>query len=286
MTGRLLLAAAAASLVVLAPAPVAADAPETSARQTATGATISVSSGSGRPSGAGGAGSTPSAPGRPSSGRPASTTTCANHDLLSAGFLAGLGGFFGTAIDSTTTSSVAWRVCTDDATGATTTSLTGLLAAGAPRATPAPAPPTAELVAALASAELHLDLPEVATAPPRAGLQLAGVRVWFWVEPDSRSATATIPGLSATVTARPAALTVRSPAAGSATCADGGGDHRTPLTAACTLTFLQRGRHEVEASLRWSLWWTATDGTAGSLPDVTRTATFPMVVSDGIALTD
>ncbi len=57
-----------------------------------------------------------------------------------------------------------------------------------------------------AFAELPLIYPRPRTAPPITSKQLVGVRSWMWVDPadwQPMSATATIVGLSATVTAQP-----------------------------------------------------------------------------------
>ena len=65
---------------------------------------------------------------------------------------------------------------------------------------------TAGTLAALARADLPLVHPAPKFSPRNGVPQITGLRTWMWIDPDDwqpRSATAAIPGLSATVTATP-----------------------------------------------------------------------------------
>lgn len=113
---------------------------------------------------------------------------------------------------------------------------------------------------------------------------------WFWTDPDtwrSRSATATTGGVSATVTVSPVEL-LFDPGDGSApvsctgpgrawTTADGndppshgGCGYRYPSATDVPVTSIQ--------SIRWSVTWQASDGTSGTLPDLTTSRSGPLMV--------
>ena len=69
-----------------------------------------------------------------------------------------------------------------------------------------PAPSGAD-AAAVAAAGLVVGVPEVGVSPPAGGTQLVGVETWFWVVGAvAVSASASLPGVSATVVASPATL--------------------------------------------------------------------------------
>jgi hypothetical protein len=155
-----------------------------------------------------------------------------------------------------------------------------------------PPPPPTDVVAAQAASTLQLALPEVATAPPQGGVQLAGVDVWFWVTNNRPAqATATVPGLSATVTATPTATHLAFADGTRVDCAGGG----TPYDRArpgrqqhstCTRVFRDRGTQRVDVTVDWAITWTASTGEAGILPAVGRTTTLVLPVQEGQAVTD
>ncbi|MCU1358363.1 MAG: hypothetical protein JWM89_3781 [Acidimicrobiales bacterium] len=150
---------------------------------------------------------------------------------------------------------------------------------------------TADAVAS-AQAQLALPEPEIGTAPPRDGVLLVGVETWFWARNDRpASATATIPGLSATITASPKALHLRFPDGTSITCPGGGsawapGRSGRSQHSDCTHIFQRAGDQAVRATLDWDLSWTATNGESGSLPAVHRTSDIHLPLRQAQATTD
>ena len=158
----------------------------------------------------------------------------------------------------------------------------------------------AALVVAQAESQLTISPPGIVTSPPRGGIQLAGVPVWFWA-PGIRpiSTTATIPGLSATLTATPGPLTITTMGApayarkdnGTRLCPDGGTpydpDRHGPWSSStCSWTYNWNHPAEVTAAISWHLTWTATNGQSGTLPNVTRTSTFTLTIQQAQAVTD
>lgn len=163
---------------------------------------------------------------------------------------------------------------------------------GAPPPPPQPPPPpSANVVAALAQSGLTLALPEVSTAPPEGGIQLVGVDIWFWVTNSApTTATATVPGLSATVIAAPTATHLAFADGTTVDCAGGGVPYDASRPGAgqstdCRHAFNDRGTQKVDVTVDWTLTWTATDGQAGVLPAVPRTTTLNLPIQEGQAVT-
>jgi hypothetical protein len=132
--------------------------------------------------------------------------------------------------------------------------------------------------------ELPLLYPQPFTAPPANVSQLVGVRTWFWIDAaqwQPRSATAAVPGLSATVTAQPTEVRWDMGDGTTVTC-DGPGtpyDTNRPdevQHSDCSHVFQHDGTHDVRATIVWRVRWTATDGSSGALPDVSRATQFPL----------
>mgnify|MGYP001390779576 CR=1 FL=1 len=143
---------------------------------------------------------------------------------------------------------------------------------------------------ASAQSQLVLELPDVATSPPRGGTQLVGVPVWFWVTNSAPAATtAEIPGLAVTLSAVPTSTRYRIGDA-TLTC-DGAGTAYDPDRPAagqhsdCTHTFDQNATVTVDATVDWQLTWTATNGQAGDLPTVSRTTSFTLTLEQAQAVT-
>lgn len=155
-----------------------------------------------------------------------------------------------------------------------------------------PPPPPADVVAAQAASTLQLALPAVATAPPQGGVQLVGVDVWFWVtNSQPAQATATVPGLSATVTATPTATHLAFADGTQVECGGGGTpyDRTRPgrqQRSTCTRIFRDRGRQRVDVTVDWAISWTASTGETGVLPVVGRTTTLVLPIQEGQAVTD
>jgi hypothetical protein len=132
--------------------------------------------------------------------------------------------------------------------------------------------------------ELPLLYPQPFTAPPANMNQLVGVRTWFWIDPaqwQPRSASAAVPGLSATVTATPITVLWDTGDGAVITC-DGPGIPYDPgrpdnvQHSDCSHVFEHDGEHDVRTTIVWRVRWTATDGSGGALPDVERATQFPL----------
>ncbi len=163
-----------------------------------------------------------------------------------------------------------------------------------------PPVPDVGAVVAAAQQQLVLDVPEVATSPPRGGTQLVGVPVWFWVDDAEPTATtATVPGLAATLTATPWTTHVSiSGGSGPSTaddvsfdCPGGGtpwvaGRHGERERSDCSHAFDWHGTHTVDVTVDWALTWTATNGQSGTLPAASRTTTFTLRIEEAQAVTD
>lgn len=140
---------------------------------------------------------------------------------------------------------------------------------------------------------LPLDYPVPYTAPPRDSRHLAGVRTWMWIDPaDYREVTATveIPGLSVTATATPSSVRWKmTPDAETVTC-DGPGKAYDPALpdgeqrSDCSYVYQRSGIHTATVNIDWQVTWTASDGTAGALPPVTRGVSFPVTVEQRQAI--
>ena len=166
--------------------------------------------------------------------------------------------------------------------------------------TPLTPPDPTLLVVAQAAAQLTISTPDVATSPPRGGTQLVGVPVWFWVRNTKpMSATAAIPGLSATITATPGPLAVEISGASSVAAGDnttlhcpGSGtpydaNRHDPWSAStCSKRFNWNHPSVIRATVTWQLAWTATNGQTGTLPVVTRTTSFGLTIKAAQAVTD
>ena len=216
---------------------------------------------------------------------------CGNHDLVLYP-LRGIGAWLGRALDTASQASVAWRACTRISDGSEAGWLTGLWAPSGDGGAPAAPEPVAEVAVAVAEEQLVIDVPDVATSPPRGGVQLVGVAVWFWVENfEAVSTTAEIPGLSATLVASPVASRFAFSNGESISCAGGGVAYdpdRSPESQSsdCAWEFVDDETVTVDASVDWELTWTATNGQSGTLPVVTRTSSFTLTIHQAQATTD
>lgn len=223
-----------------------------------------------------------------SGGGSATVQNCTTIPLVLAGVAAGLESWFGGSIGETD-GAIAWRRCTLIANGSAVGWVTGLAAV-----------PITDLMVASARSQLRLDLPSISTSPPRGGVQLVGIPVWFWVTNSAPvSATASIPGLSATLVATPRRTRVVMSGGTGAAGADnvtidcpGGGTPwepgRYPSRAGsdCSHPFDWYGTFTVDATVEWALTWTATNGQSGTLASLPRTTTFTLTIQEAQAVTD
>lgn len=209
-------------------------------------------------------------------------SSCLRESLILTGLADGLSDFLHRDVSVETTASLAWLTCTRVDNGTTDSFLAGLNFGG----------PAVDLLVTAAQKQLTIALPTVATAPPQGGLQLVGVDVWFWITNNTpASATARVPGLAATITARPRRTRLRFDdgttidCAGSGTSYDPAVDY-TRQSSDCTHIFQDPGRQSVDVTITWDLTWTATNGQAGALPGVDRTTTVILPLRQAQAVTD
>ena len=240
-----------------------------------TAIAVSSVSHSGSPQGGGGTGSASVYSG------------CVDLNLVLQAIMPGIDGWLGTSHSTVTESSVAYRSCTRISDSQPVGWVTGLLGAAA-----ADVVPTAQDLVAQAMARMTIALPDVATSPPRSGVQLVGVPVWFWVNNYRPvSVTAAIPGLSATLIATPT-KTVITPGDDTSVTCSGPGVEYDPMVSykdqksTCSHVYDQHGPYTAAVTVTWALTWTASDGQAGTLPVVDRIARFPLRIQEAEAVTD
>lgn len=143
-----------------------------------------------------------------------------------------------------------------------------------------------------AAATISIPLPSIATTPPRGGIQLVGLPVWFWsTNHQPTSATASITDLSATITAVPGPLVVDMGDGTTLVCPGGGTPYNPALPSSsqasdCSAPYDRHATYTVTASVTWALSWTATNGQSGTLPSVTRSTSFALAVQQAQGVTD
>lgn len=159
---------------------------------------------------------------------------------------------------------------------------------GAPAATPVVDP---EVLAEQASAQLALSPPSIQLSPKADVNQIVQLPTWMWVsnwEPDS--ATASVPGVSATVTAAPASVTWDMGNGDQVICSGPGTpfDFSRPeeeQSTDCSYTYRHSstsrpgGVYQVSATMTYDVSWSASGAPGGgALPAVSETTTFPLRV--------
>lgn len=114
---------------------------------------------------------------------------------------------------------------------------------------------------------------------------VVGVATWLWLEGgwSSHSATASVPGLSATVTAEPTSV-IWSMGDGGQTVCDGPGKPWNPnnpnATTDCSYTYPVAGHFTATVIVYYQTTWSASDGTAGQLAAITGRTTVPVTVEE------
>jgi hypothetical protein len=140
--------------------------------------------------------------------------------------------------------------------------------------------------------ELGLVAPVIRTSPPAWVAQLVRVPTWLWVDGGvwvPRSATARVPGLSATATARPTQVTWSMGDGSVVVCAGPGSRYvpgRSDAYAGspdCGHTYTRAGRYALTATVAWQVSW-AGGGTGGVLPDLYSQAAVPLGVVEAQAV--
>ena len=138
---------------------------------------------------------------------------------------------------------------------------------------------------------LLIDPPALRLSPPVGTAQLVGVPTWLWVADTwvPRQASATLGGVTATVTAVPRSIAWDLGDGTVVTC-DGPGTPYDPARSPadqhsdCTFTFQRRGPRSVTATVTYETGWTATTGEAEPLDDITRATTVDVAVIEAQAL--
>jgi len=162
----------------------------------------------------------------------------------------------------------------------------------------APLPPTPGQLAQRAYGLLRLPAPTIERSPPATnsykGVPFTWLNIWtwFWTSPVSYapvSKTESVPGVSATVVARPSVL-VFDPGDGSAavSCPGPGrawteadGDERPP--GGCGFMYRHTSNGSIltaTVTIRWDVTWTGTGGAGGVFNGITTQAAGPLQVLD------
>jgi hypothetical protein len=156
---------------------------------------------------------------------------------------------------------------------------------------PAPAAVDPAVLARQAVSQLSLPVPAIRVNPAPPAAQLAFLPTWLWLDRSSwgsRSATASVPGLSITATAKPARLVFTTGDGSTVTCHGAGTvwtSARNPSTASpdCGHTYTTPGSATLTATVTWQISW-AGGGQTGVVPDLTTTSTITLAVIDSQAL--
>jgi hypothetical protein len=149
----------------------------------------------------------------------------------------------------------------------------------------------AQRAAQIAVAQLRVPDPVVRTSPPETSALLVGLATWLWIHNwEPQSASATLAGLTATVTATPTAVRFDTGDGATVACRDGGVPYdpsRPPdaQSSGCTHVYTRRstiddpaGTYTLTATVTYDVTWYATNGQTGRLDPLTRTASIPVKV--------
>lgn len=152
------------------------------------------------------------------------------------------------------------------------------------------------LLGQIAVSRLSLPAPDIALSPPPPAPQLVHLPMWLWVEEStwgSRSATASVPGLSVTATATPTVVVWSAGDGGSRTCEGPGTPWQAGMdpraqspTCGYTYTRASRGEpggaFELSATVTWEVTWSG-GGTSGSVDPLTTSAGTQVVVTESLS---
>jgi hypothetical protein len=159
-------------------------------------------------------------------------------------------------------------------------------------ATAVATPPSAEVIARQAYAEVPLVLPAPHTSPGIDATQLVGFPIWLWVDGTvwrSFDASASVSGIAVTVVAEPDHTIWNMGDGTTITCAgpgtpwrpDGPDDQQTDCSHVYQFVSDDQpnGRYAASVTVVWSVSWSATTGESGTLPDASRTTGFSLDVA-------
>jgi hypothetical protein len=153
-------------------------------------------------------------------------------------------------------------------------------------------------LAAQAMRQLPLTAPQVATSPPVGRDQLVNLPTWLWLTNgwQVRSATASLPGVSVTVTAQPQRVVWEMGNGDQVVCPGPGRRYEPRRSAAvqstdCSYTYRRSSarqpdqRYRVSATTVWRVTWSATGAAGGGdLGEVSRSTSFGLRVAEGQTL--
>jgi hypothetical protein len=166
----------------------------------------------------------------------------------------------------------------------------GLVSAGFvwldPAAVPRNSAPSARGLAERAARRLPLTRPVIGLSPGRGVPQLVRVPTWLWIDPSSwrpRSATAAVPGLTATATATPISVAWSTGDGTTLTCDGPGTRYATqsadPAAASpdCGHTYTRAQQAVITATVTWRVSWTSQIA-SGVLPPLHTTSSLGVQV--------
>lgn len=142
----------------------------------------------------------------------------------------------------------------------------------------------AERAAEMAARQLNLTPPQLEINPPAPSNQIVGIPTWLWIGDawSPISASATLGGVTATVTAVPNSVRFDMGDKNTVTCAPGTSyDTTRPARdqhTDCSHTYINPGNFTIRATLTWDVSWIATTGVGDTLGQVTRTTELPVQV--------
>ncbi|MCU0269227.1 MAG: hypothetical protein MUF83_11345 [Acidimicrobiales bacterium] len=144
---------------------------------------------------------------------------------------------------------------------------------------------------------LVLPLPSITTSPPLGKPQLVGVPTWLWLGSwESASASASLAGVTSTVTAVPQSVSWTTGDGAQVTCSGPGTSYDFSRPAAsqstdCRHVYTRRstasgpdGTYTLTATVTWTVSWQATNGEAGDLGTLTSTASTSVQVLEAQAV--
>jgi hypothetical protein len=158
---------------------------------------------------------------------------------------------------------------------------------------------TAAQLAQRARESLELPLPDVRTAPPRDSDGLVGLPEWVWVprgQWHSMSTRASAGPVWAEVTATPQRIVIEPGAGLGAVTCDGPGtayDTGKPASAQatdCSYTYTRssagqpNSAYTMTVTVVWAGTWEGASGAGGTLPEISRSTSFPIRVAEGQGL--
>lgn len=147
--------------------------------------------------------------------------------------------------------------------------------------------PSPETLAARAINTLPITGPQIRTAPDAAGTGLVGMPTWLWTEVNvntwgPQTASASVPGMTVTATARALRIEWQMGDGGSVTCTGPGTPYRAEYGASqspsCSYAYAGPGRYTITGVTTWQVDW-AGGGRSGTVT-VTRQSSSNLTISE------